>query len=72
MMAVPAARVPAEDWYVPLPSTTEPVGGVPLPVTFTVTLSDCDVERLCDAGVTVTVGVNWLVTVTVAEPDALA
>jgi hypothetical protein len=38
----------------------------------TVTFSGCDVTTVCDAGLTVTVGVISGVTVTVADPDPLA
>jgi len=56
--ALPPESVAAAEVYEPLLSITEPVG-VPLePPTDTVTCNDCVVVMLCEAGVTVTVGVD--------------
>src|SRR5579863_1714913 len=72
MVALPALSVAAAEWKVPLLRTTAPVGVPPLPATFTVTVSDCAVERLCEDEVTVTVGTTCGVTVMLAVPEALA
>jgi hypothetical protein len=75
MEAPPLVSVVAGEVYPPPVRITEPVGvGLPVPpFTETVTVSGCAVVMLDAEGVTVTVGVvlAGVVTVTVADPEAL-
>jgi hypothetical protein len=57
MVALPPLSVVAVEVYVPPVRVTVPVGVPELPLTVTVTLSDCAAVMLDDAGVTVTEGV---------------
>ena len=70
MVALPLVSVVADEVYPPPERMTLPVG-VPLELlTATVTESGWPTVMLLAPGVTVTVGVNFGVTVTVFEPDA--
>jgi hypothetical protein len=75
IVALPLLKVIAAEVYPPPVNVTDPVGvGLPLPpFTETVTVRGCAVVMLDVDGVTVTVGVvlAGVVTVTVADPEAL-
>lgn len=57
IVALPPLSAVAVEEYVPPVRVMAPVGVPELPLTVTVTLSDCAVVMLDDAGVTVTEGV---------------
>jgi hypothetical protein len=75
IVALPLLRVAAAEVYPPPLSVTVPVGlELPVPpLTATATVRGCAVVMLEEDGVTVTVGVIFagVVTVTVADPEAL-